>query len=77
LSVRAAWNWGLHVTSSAHRINVYSINATRQRTIDKMKMFEKTGSPYAPITAPEEFQWQTDEEYKEFWQKHDPRDVDE
>jgi sulfite oxidase len=75
--VRAAWNWGLHVTSSAHRINVYSINATRPRTIEKMKMFEKTGSPYAPITWPEEFQWQSDEEYKEFWKKHDPRDVDE
>jgi sulfite oxidase len=26
LTVRAAWNWGLHVTSSAHRISVYSIS---------------------------------------------------
>lgn len=77
LAVRAAWNWGLHVTSSAHRINVYSINAKRPRTIEKMKMFEKTGSPYAPITWPEEFQFQSDKEYKEFWERNDPRDVDE
>jgi sulfite oxidase len=42
-----------------------------------MKMFEQTGSPYAPITWPEEFQYQSEKEYKEFWEKHDPRDVDE
>lgn len=43
LSVRAAWNWGLHVTSSAHRISVYSINKTRARTVEKLKQFQTTG----------------------------------
>ena len=78
LSVRAAWNWGLHVTSSAHRIKVYSINKTRSRTQEKLKMFEENpDSPLAPLTWPEEFPTQSAEEYQAFWEKHDPRDVDE
>lgn len=76
LNVRAAWNWGLHVTSSAHRIKVYSINKTRPRTMEKLKAFEENDSPLAPITWPEEFSTQGPEEYKEFWEKHGPRDVD-
>ncbi|KAF2151002.1 sulfite oxidase [Myriangium duriaei CBS 260.36] len=76
LSVRAAWNWGLHVTSSAHRIKVYSINKKRPATASKLKMFEQTGSPLAPITWPEEFVTQGWDEYRKFWEKHDPRDVD-
>jgi sulfite oxidase len=76
LTVRAAWNWGLHVTSSAHRVKVYSINKTRPLTQSKLALFEKTGSPLAPITWPEEFVTQGWDEYKQFWQKHDPRDVD-
>lgn len=78
LTVRAAWNWGLHVTSSAHRIKVYSINKSRSRTREKLKAFEEhPDSPLAPLTWPEEFSTQSAEEYKAFWEKHDPRDVDE
>ncbi|RMZ17474.1 hypothetical protein D0862_00851 [Hortaea werneckii] len=76
LSVRAAWNWGLHVTSSAHRVKVYSINKKRPLTARKLELFEKTGSPLAPITWPEEFVTQGWDEYKRFWAEHDPRDVD-
>lgn len=76
LTVRAAWNWGLHVTSSAHRISVYSINKTRNRTAEKLKKFEKTGSPLAPLTWPEEFPTQSWDDYKRYWQENDPRDVD-
>ncbi|KAK4494266.1 hypothetical protein PRZ48_014564 [Zasmidium cellare] len=76
LNVRAAWNWGLHVTSSAHRVKVYSINKTKPATAKKLALFKKTGSPLAPITWPEEFTTQTMYEYKSFWEKHDPRDVD-
>jgi sulfite oxidase len=78
LSVRAAWNWGLHVTSSAHRIKVYSINKTRARTQEKLKMFEDNpDTPLAPLTWPEDFPTQSAEEYAKFWDEHDPRDVDE
>ena len=77
LSVRAAWNWGLHVTSSAHRIKIYSVNKTRARTAAKLRTFEQTGSPLAPLTWPEEFATQSWDEYKQFWQTHAPRDVNE
>lgn len=77
LTVRAAWNWGLHITSSAHRVKVYSINKTRAKTASKLALFEKTGSPLAPITWPEEFVTQGWDEYKKFWRENEPRDVDE
>jgi sulfite oxidase len=76
LTVRAAWNWGLHVTSSAHRISVYSINKSRKLTADKLKMFEQTGSPLAPITWPEEFATQSMDEYQQFWKENEPRDAE-
>lgn len=76
LHVRAAWNWGLHVTSSAHRINVYSMNKSRSLTKKKLELFEETKSPLAPLTAPEEPLVQSWEEYEDFWNHHDPRDVD-
>lgn len=79
LTVRAAWNWGLHVTSSAHRISIYSINKNRPLTKQRLEMFERVGkdtSPLAPLTWPESFITQTWDEYKEFWKTHDPRDVD-
>ncbi|OAL25416.1 hypothetical protein AYO20_10450 [Fonsecaea nubica] len=76
LTVRAAWNWGLHVTHSAHRISVYSINKTRARTAEKLKQFEATGSPLAPLTWPEEFPTQSWDDYKKFWEENEPRDVD-
>lgn len=77
LTVRAAWNWGLHVTSSAHRISVYSMNKSRALTKQRLEKFEHLGAPLAPLTWPEEFQTQSWEEYKQFWKDHDPRDVDE
>lgn len=76
LTVRAAWNWGLHVTSSAHRISVYSINKTRAVTRDRLEQFEREDDPLAPLTWPEEFPTQTNDEYREYWATHDPRDVD-
>lgn len=76
LTVRAAWNWGLHVTSSAHRLQVYSINKSRPRTAARLKLLEESGQPLAPLTWPEELHAQTQEEHAEFFRKHGPRDVD-
>ncbi|KAF2008857.1 molybdopterin binding oxidoreductase [Aaosphaeria arxii CBS 175.79] len=76
-NVRTSWNWGLHVTSSCHRISVYSINKSRPRTKARLEEFEKAGVPIAPITVPYAFSPQSWEEYNQFWDKHDPRDVDE
>ncbi|OBT53064.1 hypothetical protein VE04_07831 [Pseudogymnoascus sp. 24MN13] len=76
LNIRAAWNWGLHVTSSAHRISVYSVNESRALTKQRLAKFEETGSPLAPLTWPEEFPTQSLEDYKKYWRENEPRDVD-
>ncbi|KAJ5632846.1 hypothetical protein N7490_009185 [Penicillium lividum] len=77
LNVRAAWNWGLHVTSSAHRIKVYSINKSRELTKKRLDKYEQLGIPLAPLTRYENVPGQTPEEYKQYWKVHEPRDVDE
>lgn len=41
-----------------------------------MAEFEKRGVPFAPLTRPTEFAYQSEEEYEEYWAKADPRDVD-
>ena len=74
--VRTAWNWGLHVTSSCHRISVYSVNKSRPLTKARLDEFEQKGIPFAPITVPLVFPSQTWEEYGKFWEKHGPRDAE-
>ena len=76
MTVRAAWNWGLHVTSSAHRISIYSMNKTRPLTAERLQMFKDHGQPLAPLTWPEELPTQSLEEFRKFWDENDPRDVD-
>lgn len=76
LTVRAAWNWGLHVTSSAHRIKVYSMNRSRKQTRERLKKFDHVNSPLAPLTWPEEFEMQSMDEYERFWRENEPRDVE-
>ncbi|RWQ91987.1 sulfite oxidase [Paecilomyces variotii] len=77
LNVRAAWNWGLHVTHSAHRISVYSVNKSRPLTRKRLDKYDQLGIPLAPLTRYEIIQSQTPEEYEEYWRTHEPRDVDE
>ncbi|EEA24323.1 sulfite reductase, putative [Talaromyces marneffei ATCC 18224] len=76
LTVRSAWNWGLHVTSPAHRIAVYSINRTKERTKERLAALEREGIPLAPITRYEYVHSHTDEEIMKFYREHDPRDAD-
>ncbi|KAH8173640.1 oxidoreductase molybdopterin binding domain-containing protein [Sarocladium implicatum] len=76
LDVRTAWNWGLHVTSSCHRIAVYSVNKTRSATARRLKEFEEKGVPLGPLTEPLAFPAQDKEDYEEFWRNHDPRDAE-
>jgi sulfite oxidase len=77
LNVRTAWNWGLHVTSSAHRISVYSINKNNSATRQRIAKMEQLGIPLAPVTQYKPLSTQTMEEYEQYWTEHDPRDVDE
>ena len=55
LEIRSGWNWGLHVTSSCHRVKVYSVNKSHALTAQRLKMFEEHGESLAPITRPTEF----------------------
>ncbi|KAF6815039.1 sulfite oxidase [Colletotrichum musicola] len=75
--VRTAWNWGLHVTSSCHRVSVYSVNKSRPKTRARLEEFEKRGIPFGPITVPLEFPSQSWEDYEKYWENHDPRDAEE
>ncbi|KAK5655065.1 hypothetical protein OQA88_5964 [Cercophora sp. LCS_1] len=62
--VRSAWNWDLHVTSSAHRVKIYSINRSRPNTAKRLKQLEDAGVPLLPITRPIPFDLETGEEYQ-------------
>lgn len=75
LEIRSAWNWGLHVTSSCHRVKVYSVNKKREQTRARLEAFRKHKTGFVPITLPTEFPYMTWEEYDRFWDEHPPRDV--
>ncbi|KAK0642974.1 immunoglobulin E-set, partial [Cercophora newfieldiana] len=53
--VRSAWNWDLHVTSSAHRVKIYIINKSRPATAARLKKPEEHGQPLLSITQPIDF----------------------
>ncbi|KAL5338356.1 molybdopterin binding oxidoreductase [Aspergillus crustosus] len=75
LDVRAAWNWGLHVTQSAHRISVYSINKSRAVTRERLELMHRIGVPLAPLTRYQIVPAQSWEEYERYWRHHEPRDA--
>ncbi|THW92309.1 molybdopterin binding oxidoreductase [Aureobasidium pullulans] len=72
--VRSAWNWDLHVTSSCHRVKIYSINKSRPLTAARLKLLEEKGVPIVPITHPMEFDLQSEEDYMEEMKKQGGRD---
>lgn len=70
-------NWDLHVTSSCHRIKVYSINRSRPATAARLKMLEEKGLSITPITKPLEFDLESDEEWRANMIARDGRDPEE
>lgn len=60
---RSAWNWDLHVTSSAHRIKVFSVNRRNPATARRLAAMEAAGESVLPLTRPLGIEAQTDEEY--------------
>lgn len=52
------------MTSSCHRIKIYSINKSRPDTAKRLKLLEKRGIPVTPITRPLEFDLESEEEYR-------------
>ncbi|KAI9709782.1 MAG: hypothetical protein M1820_003185 [Bogoriella megaspora] len=75
--VRSAWNWDLHVTSSCHRIKIYSINRSKPSTAKRLKYLENNGIPLLPITQPLHIDLETDEEYDEEMARQGGRDPEE
>jgi sulfite oxidase len=75
--VRSAWNWDLHVTSSCHRIKLYSVNRTKPMTQKRLKQFEDRGLPFLPLTRPVPFDLETDEEFAEEMRRRGGRDPEE
>lgn len=77
MAVRNSWNWGLHVTSSCHQVKIYSVNASKPETAERLKQFDKHQESFVPITRPTGFKLMDMEtEYEEAWSKMEPRDVD-
>lgn len=74
--VRTTWNWGLHVTSSCHRISVYSVNKKHPKTAARLKEMEEKNVPLAPLTVPLAIPSQTSDDYEKFWRENDPRDAE-
>lgn len=54
----------MHVTSSCHRINIYSINRSKPLTAQRLKAMEEKGMSMLPITHPLEMDLESDEHYK-------------
>lgn len=75
--VRSAWNWDLHVTSSCHRISIYSINRSRPATAARLKLLEEKGLSIDPITRPLEFQLESDEDWRKAMEAKGGRDPEE
>ncbi|KDQ57111.1 hypothetical protein JAAARDRAFT_35713 [Jaapia argillacea MUCL 33604] len=61
--VRSAWNWDLHVTSSCHRIKVYSVNKSKPATAQRLQALESRGIPFMPLTKPLEFPLEDTQDY--------------
>ena len=74
--VRSTWNWDLHVTSSAHRIKIYSVNASHEDTARRLRELKENGDSLEPITRPLMFHIESDEHYNEIVKKH-PREPEE
>ncbi|KAJ3535774.1 hypothetical protein NM688_g6930 [Phlebia brevispora] len=74
--VRSAWNWDLHVTSSAHRIKIYSINRSKPATAKRLRQLEEMGQSLLPLTQPLEFTIEKFEEYEAAYQKYPREPID-
>lgn len=75
--VRSTWNWDLHVTSSCHRIKVFSVNRSKPATAKRMKRLEQEGIDFLPVTKPLEIDLESDEEYETEMQRRRGRDPEE
>jgi sulfite oxidase len=72
--VRSAWNWDLHVTSSCHRIKVFSVNKLKPATARRLEMMEEKGIPFEPLTKPLEVELEDEDVYMQELEKRGGRE---
>ena len=58
-----SYSWDLHVTSSAHRIKLYSVNRSKPATAARLKQLQEHGQSFEPLTQPLEFGLEDMDEY--------------
>ncbi|KAL7415976.1 Oxidoreductase, molybdopterin-binding domain-containing protein [Mrakia frigida] len=61
---RDAWNWTLHVTSTVHRMKVYSVNRNNAATRERLEKLEAAGDGIEPLTRPAKILVEPLDEYK-------------
>lgn len=62
------------MTSSCHRVKIYSVNKSKPMTAKRLKQFEDRGEPFLPLTRPVPFDLETEEDYLKEMTKRDGRD---
>ena len=67
------FSWDLHVTSSCHRIKIYSVNTSRPETARRLKMLEEHGADITNLSQPFELALESEEEYEQAYHQH-PRE---
>ncbi|MCJ1479101.1 hypothetical protein MMC13_007785 [Lambiella insularis] len=72
--IRSAWNWDLHVTSSCHRVKIYSVNKSKPATAKRLKQLQEREMDLLPITKPLPFDLEGDDEYELEVQRRAGRD---
>ncbi|CDO69882.1 hypothetical protein BN946_scf184884.g41 [Trametes cinnabarina] len=65
--------WDLHVTSSCHRIKVYSVNTSRPATAQRLAEIKTRGEDFNPLTRPLPWSLEGADDYLKLMRKH-PRE---
>lgn len=69
----AIHSWDLHVTSSCHRIKVFSVNRSKPATAARLKEIEAHGETFDPLTHPMEWELEPLDDYLRQMRKY-PRE---
>lgn len=64
----------MHVTSSCHRIKIFSVNKAHPATAKRMKKLDEAGIDFLPITKPLPLDLESDDEYETQMQRRGGRD---
>jgi sulfite oxidase len=70
------FSWDLHVTSSCHRIKIYSVNKAKPATAKRLKELANYGESFEPLTKPIEFSLEPLESYLAIAAKYPREPVD-